>query len=160
MHHHTRRLISPFRHPLASAALCLGLAMAGLNAVDVEHAYCGSGMAIEKATAGAQYILVGSVAKYGSIEAEGPMVHSMTEVELKVDKALFGDAQDHLIVSLRVHAPSQVYPKGESDPLLGAPYLFFIKKTAKDGLEVLKMIDTNDDIAKKVADMITASGKK
>jgi hypothetical protein len=148
------------RHGLAWATMCLGLGLARLSAVDVEHFYCGSGMATEKAIAAAQLIVVGSVVKYGTIEAEGPMVHSMTEVEIKVDKALFGDAADHLTVTLRVHAPSKVYPKGESDPQLNAPYLFFVKKTAKDGCEVLKMIDTNDDVARKVGDMITASGKK
>jgi len=148
------------RHCLSWLVLTMGLGLVRLSAIDVEHFYCGSGMAIEKAADAAQYIFVGSVTKYGTIEAEGPMVHSMTEVEVKIDKPLFGDASDHLVVTLRVHAPSKVYPKGESDPLLGAPYLFFIKKSGKDGFEVLKMIDTNDDVARKVGDMITASGKK
>src|SRR5271167_2836745 len=74
------------RHCLSWLVLTMGLGLVRLSAIDVEHFYCGSGMAIEKAADAAQYIFVGSVTKYGTIEAEGPMVHSMTEVEVKIDK--------------------------------------------------------------------------
>jgi hypothetical protein len=143
---------------LAGAAWCLGLA--ALAAIEVENHYTGSALPTENAVATAAVILVGSFAKYGSIEAEGPMVHRMTEVEVKVDKQLLGDPSDHFTVSLRVHGPSPVYPKGESDPHINSPYLIFLKNTPKDGLEVLKVMDTTEDLTKKVDEMITALGRR
>jgi hypothetical protein len=143
---------------LAGAAWCSGIA--ALSAIEVEHHYTGSALAMENAVAAAAVILVGSVAKYGSIEAEGPMVHRLTEVEVKVDKPLFGDPSDHCMVSLRVHGRSPVYPDGESDPHIGATYLIFLKATPKDGFEVLKIMDANDDLTKKVDEMITALGRR
>ncbi len=143
---------------LAGATWCWGIA--ALGAIEVEHHYTGSALAMENAVATAAVILVGSVAKYGSIEAEGPMVHRLTEVEVKVDKQLFGDPADHFMVSLRVHGRSPVYPNGETDPHIGATYLILLKATPKDGFEVLKIMDTNDDLTKKVDEMITALGRR
>ena len=146
------------RMVLAGAAWCWGLA--ALGAIEVEHHYTGSNLALENAVASAAVILVGSFATYGSIEAEGQSVHLMTEVAVKVDKQLLGDPADHFTVTLRVHGRSPVYPEGESDPHIGATYLIFLKSTPKDGLEVLKVLDTNDDLTKKVDDMITALGRR
>ena len=143
---------------LVGSAWCWGLA--ALAAIEVEHHYTGSALALENAVATAAVILVGSFAKYGTIEGEGPLVHRMTEVEVKVDKQLFGDPADHFTVSLRVHGRSPVYPNGESDPHIGATYLIFLKSTPKDGVEVLKVLDTTDDLTKKVDEMITALGRR
>jgi hypothetical protein len=143
---------------LAGTAWCGGIAACA--AIEVEHHYTGSALPVESAVATAAIIFVGGISKYGTIEAEGPMVHRMTEVELKVDKPLFGDPTDHFTVSLRVHGRSPVYPNGESDPHIGASYLIFLKSTPKDGFEVLKIMDTNDEMTKKVEDMITAGGRK
>jgi hypothetical protein len=143
---------------LAGVAWCWGIA--ALPAIEVEHHYTGSAVTVEVAAATATVILVGSFAKYGSIEAEGPNVHRMTEVEVKADKPLFGDPTDHCVVSLRVHGRSPVYPDGESDPHIGATYLIFLKITPKDGFDVLKVMDTTEDLTKKVDEMITALGRR
>lgn len=147
-----------WRTLLAGALWCWGII--ALAAIEVEHHYTGSALAMENAVATATVIFVGTIDKYGSIEAEGPQVHRMTEVEVKVDKPLFGDPTDHYLVSLRVHGRSPVYPNGESDPHIGTTYLIFLKATPKDGLEVLKIMDTTEDLTKKVDDMITALGRR
>ncbi len=151
--HHRLRLAA-----LALVAWCW--AIAALAAIEVEHHYSGSAVTVETAASTAAVIFVGGIAKYGTIEADGPNGHRMTEMELKVDKPLFGDPADHFTVSLRVHGRSPVLPDGESDLHIGATYLIFLRSTPKDGFEVLKAIDTNDDMTKKVDEMITAFGRR
>ena len=63
-------------------------------------------------------------------------------------------------MSLRVHGRSSVYPNGESDPHIGSTCLIFLKTTPKDGFEVMKIMDTTDDLTKKVDEMITALGRR
>jgi len=147
-----------FQLLLLGAWVCCGIGQ--LRGVDVERLYTGSGISLESAVSTAQTIVVGSIEKYGSVESDGPNAHSMTEVEIKIDKPLWGDSSDHITVSLRVQAPSPLIPKGDGDPHVGTSYVFFIKKIGNDGYDVIKLLESNDDLAKKIEDLIATRGKK
>jgi len=146
---------------VALLVLCISLWLGSgeLSAADNAPCYSGSTTSIESAASTAHDIFVGSVEKYSNIEAEGPLAHRITNIVVKVEKVLSGDCGDHVTVSLLVHYASPVYPKTEVDPKVGSSYMFFTKKI-HDEFEVMKLMESNDDVIKKVETMIPVAQKK